>query len=220
MEKRPSREIMIYNKLEIENKNLSTVILAGGHSSRMGFPKMWLPFNRRFSFLEQIVSQYQKIGCKKIVVVINHNYCNDWLHLVEPLEAKVDFVVNHFPDKGRLYSLKLGLEQVLDSEYTFVQNVDNPFVDQSLLESLYENRSKSGYACPVFQGRGGHPILLTSSCVASLIKSPWNQILKEALAGEIRMNVEVGDERILWNINTPEDYKNRIDISFPSLQQV
>ena len=47
------------------------IILAGGKSTRMGFPKPWLKHNDNSSFVEKLVNTYSDWGCNRIVVVIN-----------------------------------------------------------------------------------------------------------------------------------------------------
>ena len=64
------------------------------------------------------------------------------------------------------------------------------------------------FAVPVYGGKGGHPILLSSQLIKPLIndfnpKGHFNQVLKSFQ----RKDVLVSDPYIAVNINTPEDYR-------------
>ena len=49
----------------------SVIILAAGDSERMGKPKQGLLFSNGKTFLEHLVSVYQRFGVKEVIIVIN-----------------------------------------------------------------------------------------------------------------------------------------------------
>lgn len=186
----------------------SVLILAGGNSTRMKFPKPWLKIDNT-TFLEKIIKTYQSFGIKNIVVIINQKFC------IEPWESKIKFlkkqaiiIENTAVEKGRLYSIQLGLQQLADADFVFIQNIDNPFIDKIILEKLQHNRCETGVTVPTFNQKGGHPILINRSIKEQIINNfNSSSTLHDVINQFDRKNVEVENESILININTPEEYK-------------
>jgi len=119
-------------------------------------------------------------------------------------------IVNHHLEKGRSWSVQLGLDQVPDGCGCFIQNIDNPFVEPGLLDQLIGPLTPDGFSIPVYHGRGGHPILLGNKMVDFLRHQRGSYDFRQILQQFTRVEVPFKDERILWNINTPEDYKEFI----------
>ncbi|MDP3441274.1 MAG: NTP transferase domain-containing protein [Ignavibacteria bacterium] len=88
----------------------------------------------------------------------------------------------------------------------FVHNVDNPFINQDLLRNL-TNNLRSDYVYPVYQDKGGHPILLSTAIAKHIIAASENQDFKDLLSLFQKQIVEVNDPKIIANINTPEAYQ-------------
>lgn len=192
-------------------ETINAIILAGGKSERMDYPKPYLVYNNT-TFIAKIISEYEKIGCSKVIVVINKDfYVSTWTNYLKTLSGKAEFLVNHFPKLERFYSVKLGIEAVQKNcDYCFIQNIDNPFVDQELLTTLIENRNENGFTLPVYQGKGGHPVLVSKKIIEYINERESIDLnLKNVLHLFDRREVKVNREDILFNINTPEDY-NRI----------
>ena len=115
--------------------------------------------------------------------------------------------MNRNLENGRSWSIHLGLQQVLPGAACFIQNIDNPFLGKLLLEKLLSAVPADGYSVPVYKGRGGHPMLLGSGVADTLRRWSGLTDFREELRRFNRIEVPYPDERILWNINTPEDYK-------------
>jgi CTP:molybdopterin cytidylyltransferase MocA len=193
---------------KIDNKSVGVVILSAGLSSRMKTPKPFLRFDAKSLFIDKIINVYLKFGCTRVIVTINeeHRGWKDILHKYAGNDSIV-FVPNMNPDYERFYSLKLGMEHIEDLEYCFIQNIDNPFIECYVLEQLYKNRIINGYAVPNFIGKGGHPVLIGEELINQISSTThYQQNLKEFLRNYNRNNVEVDTDKILININSPEEY--------------
>ncbi len=191
--------------------NTSVVILAAGFSSRMKQAKFALKFDEKRTFLEKIVQEYNVFGCKEIIVVMNSEgiTLKDQLNLSFPGNVKI--VLNKYPERERFYSLQTGLRTIKDSSYVFIQNIDNPFVDQDILISLYEQREKADYIAPTFKAKGGHPILISNLISDKIIKEVnYNINLKEYLKNFTKLRMQMKSETILFNINNEQDYQKTI----------
>lgn len=201
-------------KINKDNNRFSVVILAAGTSTRMGLPKFLLRYNDSFNFLEKIVNEFTSFGCEEIIAVINKAgamYLKDH-ELTLKGDAKI--VVNHHPEWERFYSLKTGLKNLKNKKQSvFIQNVDNPFVSQSVIGALSEKSKDADYISPVFNGNGGHPILLSEKIIEDIVNSKHDQAdFKEFLNNYFKKTVEVNDDKIVVNINTFEDYRNLFKI--------
>ncbi len=179
------------------------VILSGGWSSRMGSPKALLPFDGRQNFLQRLISQYRQAGIHQIVLVSNHTvdlgYNGD--------QDGICVVNNLSPDDGRIHSLRLGLGEVQHAEFCYIQNIDNPFVDVSLITKLIEHRSQADFVTPVWEGRGGHPVLLSKHVCKFIVSSNDHSVtLRDLLQPFSRCRVGADNGRCLININEPADY--------------
>lgn len=195
-------------------EKVGAIVLAAGDSSRFGSPKPLLLYDREKTFIEKIIIEYLKFGCHDVVVVLNKATCDIMEESrLERIGAVARIVINKNPEYGRFYSLHLGCKEISNSDFCFMQNVDNPFVDSKLLELIYNDRS-AGYTVPHYKGKGGHPVLF-SALVVDVIKKESNYELniKEFLQRFKKKTIDIDNEIVLTNINTPEDYKKYLDKS-------
>jgi CTP:molybdopterin cytidylyltransferase MocA len=193
--------------------NTAVIILAAGFSSRMQTPKPLLAYDAHQLFIEKILAEYLSWECGEIVVVVNEAL-GVWVNSLQKGTENISFVVNHHPELGRFHSLKLGLTQLKQAGYCFIQNVDNPFVNQDLLDQLFMIRGENYFVKPVYQQKGGHPVLLNKNDLVFLRSHQETEAnLRELLDGRKCHHLEVADPDILININTHEEYtqiiKNR-----------
>lgn len=190
------------------NKKYSAIILSAGKSSRMGVPKFSLKFDKNTTFLENIINQYNAFGCKEIIVVLNPDGVAFLKQLNLELQSNVKVVVNQHPERERFYSLKLGASGFDSINSVFVSNIDNPFISSNVLEMLAQSSLKADYIYPTFNGKGGHPFLISEKVIRDLTTEPQNEIhLKEYLGRYSKCSTEVDDERVLANVNTEDVYK-------------
>ena len=74
-------------------------------------------------------------------------------------------------------------------------------------------KSGKGILIPVFNGKRGHPLLVSSRYREEIKKLDGNEGLR-ALAGRFPddvLEVDAGTSDILRDIDTPEDYKNELN---------
>ncbi len=196
----------------LSNINKSAVIiLAGGESKRMGFPKLLLPFDSGKTFIEQIVKVYSTVMQGSIVLVLNDAVLNQYKNYFEQLQG-IRIVPNTHPELGRTFSIKLGLETVHENRI-FIQNADNPFVNASVLQDMLAMKPIDGYVSTRVSDKGGHPVLLCGNEIAAIKESGTDRSLKSILANQNRIDYATRDQSVLYNIDTPEEYKKH----FPNL---
>jgi len=189
-------------------KHVSVVILSGGDSGRMFFPKPFLLFSSRTTFIEKLIKEYFVFGCSKIVIVLNKKiFIEDFFHKIKN-KFKPLIVINKHPEYGKFYSLKLGIKKLGNEPFCFIQNIDNPFTNFSLLEALYKSRSKDSFVSPIYNEKGGHPILAGSDIIRGIkIKKSLDVNLRDFLNKYHRITVPTKNDKITANINTLKDYR-------------
>jgi len=187
-------------------KDCSVIILAAGNSTRMGQLKFTLTLEDGTTFIENIVKQYAEFGCSEIIVVVNING-KEYLEK-HPLEG-ITVAVNKHPEFERFYSIKTGLSKIKSNNPVFIHNSDNPYANQIVLKVLFTSREDADFIKPVFEGKGGHPILISYKIVKKLILHDDQKIhLNEFLKNYSFIGIEVKNDKILININTKEEYLN------------
>lgn len=188
---------------------IGAVILAAGFSSRMGEFKALLPVGG-YTMLERVLMLFTSAGLSDIVVVCGHEH--------EKIEAMlsgtgVQIAYNPFFRQGMFSSIQTGIACLSpEVEGFFIHPVDIPFVQAgTLLEllKLFQDAGPQIILHPCFKGRHGHPPLVGAVWGDALLK--WQG--PDGLRGFFRQykgeqfDIEVNDEYILIDIDTPEDYQ-------------
>jgi molybdenum cofactor cytidylyltransferase len=188
------------------DNSYTTVILASGLSERMGEPKALLKWDTTTTFLEKIINEYLKASCSRIICLINKKA--EPFFQKSKIQSEVKFINNEYPEWGRFYAIKIALQQAQANNFCFIQNVDNPFVTVEIIEKLFSTRSSDAWCSPVYMGKGGHPVLLPQLIVQKISQiKDNNYTLLDILKPLKRINVEIDNDLILRNINTPEEYE-------------
>ena len=183
----------------------STIILASGLSERMGTPKALLKWDNSTTFLEKIIAEYTNAGCTQIICMVNpitEPFCKE-LNLPE----FVKLVVNPKPELGRFSSILIASREVKNSDFCFIQNVDNPFVNIDIINKIWAKRNFKTWCSPIYNDKGGHPVLLPKAIIQQIYNSTNLDItLHDILNSFPRISIEIDTDTILRNINTPDEY--------------
>ena len=182
------------------------IVLAAGESRRMGRPKALLPWHGS-TFVETVVARLAGADLDPILVVIGAH--------AELTRAKValtgaDWIDNPDWSTGQAGSLRRAVA-LLPSDVTavVVALVDQPQIDSVLVRRLVQWRAQSGAPVvrPVWNGRGGHPMLLGSEVFPRILAAGPTEttfeMLQDFRAGHVDVPVE--DDSILIDFDTPDD---------------
>ena len=186
-------------------ENTICIILSGGLSTRMHTHKALLRFSENENFLQHIVNVYQRAGINKIIVVKNSD-----IEITKEGFAGQDVTVveNYSPEKGRLFSIQLGLAAAPGVQYCFIQNIDNPFVTEQLVSVLYDVRDFADYITPEVHNKGGHPVLISARVIKKIsLLTAYRNTLSEILGMFNRYKLQTDDANCLLNINYRSDYE-------------
>jgi len=186
-----------------------SIILAAGSSTRMGQPKALLAIGG-LSFLGHILRNHRAVRLPVTVVLGSHQ---------AEIQAAVDLsdtvvLVNPRPEDGPLSSLRIALESAEQAEALVIHPVDHPLVRVSTLQALLDARDESPDAIivPAFGARRGHPVLFPRRYFQDLRAAPLDQGARYVVRthAESVISVEVMDEGVIHNIDTPTDYSRLI----------
>lgn len=180
------------------------VILAAGLSSRMGSNKLLLNV-LEMPMIERVILNMLPF-CERLIVVLGHDG-----HKLEPLLKKYDtvkLVYNSGYQSGMFSSVKVGCEHLKGDRF-FLTPADMPLISTDTYKSLLE--VNDSVVIPSFQGKAGHPILLSIEVAEGLRKSDVHPIaemqnLREYLKGFHKTYVNVPDSGILMDIDTRTEY--------------
>ena len=196
-------------------RSFSVAILAAGNSSRMNYPKLFLPFDGEKKFIQKIIDTYIAVGVNAIILIINADIEKKMrLILSKNYQShKIKLVVNPFPERGRFYSIQQGLRNI-NSSFCFIQNIDNPFISKSLLNEMIKVVTNANYVVPSCRKKDGHPILISNEIVKHLLLlKGFDHNLRNELNYFSKIKVPWPQEEILANINTPEEYQKCFSLS-------
>ncbi|WP_282171400.1 nucleotidyltransferase family protein [Cytobacillus firmus] len=186
----------------------TAILLAAGHSSRMGTLKGLLPWNGTTLFEHQLKT-LKKSVFTDIVVVLGYE-AEKFLSIEKKHSA--NFIINeHFQD-GKCSSIIAGVKAADTlSETILITSVDQP-LHSVIINKLAGNFRKRRclIAVPSHQGKRGHPILFSSRLRSELLSIREEKMgLRHVIQKNEKflLEVPVEDEQIHLNLNHQEDYK-------------
>ena len=197
----------------VKPQNITAIVLAAGLSSRMSDFKPLLKFGAK-TVLERVIEVFWHVGIEDVRAIVGHRE-HDLIPILK--QRHIRWIKNDKYQEGMLSSIKAGvasIEQHLDG--FFVMPVDIPLVNISTITALVDTFRESGklICYPNFLGRRGHPPLISTQYCNEILQ--WDKpgglkgFLKHKEVFAIDVNVE--DERILLDMDTPEDYQRLLEI--------
>lgn len=184
------------------------ILLAAGSSTRMGHPKALLKINEKPLIKYQVDSIHK---LKKTPIVVLGQLHKEILSALPEIAEKAIILVNTNSHEGQFSSLKLGLQKVDCGENSFVLPLDTPAPEPGIWQSLENKLSSYQVVVPRFEGKGGHPVLLSSNFISKLKQASIPEKdqrldfqIRSLKKGELGA-VSVSTSSILVDLDTPED---------------
>ena len=184
---------------------IGAVIVAAGMSSRMGDFKPMLNIGS-ISIAQRLVATFHQAGVTKIAVVTGYNATLLERHLAN---LGLVFLRNENYASTQMFdSAKIGLGYMKDKcDKLLFTPVDIPLFTALTVTELIE--SGAALACPVCEGKTGHPLLIDASLVDTLLADTGEGGLQGAIGrcGAPMTRVPVEDPGVLHDADTPDDYQ-------------
>ncbi len=187
---------------------LSAIIPAAGLSSRMHTYKPLLKLGGR-PMIEVVIHLFQSCGISDIIVVTGHN--KDRLEdIIRNTGARPVFNTDF--KTGMLGSIQKGVRQVSSESWGFfLLPVDIAAVRPATIQTLIAafNKHENSVLIPEFNGVTGHPPVISTRLVPSILSMDSDSNLGELLLSSKKNLVrwKVHDRGILMDADTKEDYE-------------
>ena len=184
------------------------LIVAAGLSSRMKDFKPMMQIGNQ-TIIKRVILTLKEAGATPIVVITGFKADE----LEESLKD-IDVIClrnNKYATTQMFDSVKIGLEYLEDRCDTVLFTPgDIPLFSLESVRQLLESGEK--LAKPVCNGKGGHPLLIDSSFIDSILACNKDGGLKAALQ-ELDLSVkkiEVRDKGVLLDADTKQDFENLV----------
>ena len=192
---------------------VSVILLAAGRSQRMGAKKQLLPIQGRAAVVRCLES-LRDAQFAEIVLVVNRE-AGDVADAAKDFPVRV--AVNEIPESDMAASVKTGLA-CIDRNATgvLICLCDHPLVRPATLEAMVSTHARMPDAIiiPVYHGRKGHPTLFPSVFLEDLGKhATLRDVIGHHHAKISFLNVD--DEGVILDMDTPEDYRRILDRTSP-----
>lgn len=188
---------------------IAATILSAGTSSRMGYPKALLEYRGR-TFLQSILDAIEAAGIQRRIVVLGPNA--DKILEKHDLRDVIVAYTKQF-EAGPIGSIRAAIHEILSHpvDGLLVWPVDMPHVTIATVETLVDGfrGSAAPIAVPVFQGKGGHPVIFGREVFDELLEasdSDGARAVVRADRGRV-VRVPVSDSAVVEDLNTPSEYQ-------------
>jgi molybdopterin-guanine dinucleotide biosynthesis protein A len=184
--------------------NLTTVIMAGGKSSRMGTDKSFVPLLGK-PMVEHVLDSVEGLGEQEIIIT---NKPDDYAYLGLPMYGDI------YHDKGPLGGFHSALTHAA-TQYILVVACDMPWLNRDLLEYMISIRETADIIVPRWE-KYPEPLhaVYSHNCLAPITANLEADILKiTAFFGKV--STHFLDQKTIAqydthgqsfnNVNTPED---------------
>jgi molybdenum cofactor cytidylyltransferase len=188
------------------------IILGAGASSRMGRPKLLLPWGDT-SVVGQLIRQWCELGAVQIAIVQRPEDAKLATELDRLNFPAHDRIVNSHPERGMFSSICCaanwtGWNKAI-THWVIVLG-DQPHLQLETLRALliFQGEHSEAICQPVFDGHGRHPVLLPHRAFTELKHTPsktLKQFLEQTPCPLVKLSSD--DARLSLDLDTPEDYK-------------
>lgn len=192
-----------------KSENTGAVVTAAGMSSRMGDFKPMLKMGS-LSVALRIIANFQQAGVFPIVLVTG--YRADELEKHVAGQGVICVRNENYENSEMIDSAAIGLNYIAGKcRRTFITPVDIPLFTVSTVKELMAQNAD--IVKPVCDGKAGHPVLINCEIIPELLKEGKECGLNKAMARfkDATEYVEVDDEGVLKDADTPEDYRNMVE---------
>ncbi len=185
----------------------------------MGRDKLLLPWGRTV-VLGKVLETLELGGVERTIVVtsVTNAALRRWL-----VESECDWVLNERPERGMLSSVWIGIDSLggagaiaEEASVLVVCPGDLPGIrSETVAGVISEVEQGALLAVPIFEGRRGHPLALSTALAEPIMALDLELGLRQLVAeraGDL-VELEVDDPGVIHDLDTPEDYAQAMDLS-------
>ncbi len=191
------------------------VVLAAGRSSRMGFPKGLLRTPTGENFILTRSRRNRTCGARRTFLVLGF-HSEKTMEQIKPLPGYIKVVINENPELGQTGSFKTVLQKKDYSSPVMMEPVDLPPLPEKTYREYLGRCRREEINIPVYEDRWGHPPLFPGWFLEEVEEMPIDRGINSLYKkhGDRIVEIPVDDERILLDLDRPEDYENYLN-NFP-----
>ncbi len=192
----------------VTRPHVAAIVLAAGGSRRMGGrPKQLLPVGGQ-PMLRRVLEAVRASPVEETVVVLGYR-AEEVRDGSQIADCKV--VVNEGWAEGLSSSVRAGLDAISpQAEAALFVLADQPGLTAGVIAALIARyrRTRAPIVVPVCRGRRGNPVLFDRALFDRLRQVQGDAGGRQLIAelGAAVETVEVDDERVLWDVDTPDDW--------------
>jgi molybdenum cofactor cytidylyltransferase len=195
------------------------VILAAGRSSRMGRPKMLLPWGGT-TVLGHLIGVWTRLRAGQVAVVHAHGNTAIGSELDRVGFARRNRIINPDPERGMFSSIVCAAQWpgwMSGLSHWAIVLGDQPHLRPDTLSALgaFAAQHPRSVCQPGRSGHGRHPVLLPATVFRQLAtsKAPTLKEFLEPMASQVKL-VELDDPGLDVDMDTPEDYQRVLRMCF------
>lgn len=191
-----------------------TVLLAAGKASRMGGPKLILPYQGK-SILEHSLEAALESSSQVILVTGYHE--QQIRPLLSPYAAlgsnRLRIISNPAPERGQFSSTLIGVAEVPENEIFTIAMGDSPLITSEHYRKLEPLLQGYEAVRPYCNDTPGHPVLCLASLRNEILNLPVSFSMRRFLAERNVRRFDTDDPAWITDIDTPESYERLLAIS-------
>lgn len=190
-----------------------TVLLAAGESSRMGKPKLLLPYHGKPLVLHALDAA---LDASERVFVVTGWYREEVQFLLEPYYARYNdrvlTIINTNPQAGQFSSTQIGVAKVKEGESFAIALADAPLVTRIHYDELARHLDGFDAVRPYCNTTPGHPVLCAPRLRSVILSLPTNSTMRSLLSGRNVCKLEGNDSAWITDIDTPQAYERLVSL--------
>jgi molybdenum cofactor cytidylyltransferase len=193
---------------------ITGILLAAGRSTRMGQPKLLLPWGN-IQLVRHVAQTALRSSLDQLIVVTGHRA----EHVQAALAGlPVTLVHNEAFLDGQSTSVRAGVAALSDDvQATIMLLADQPLLRAATIDALIEayHHHQALIVAPTYHGQRGNPVLFDRSLFPELAALGGDQGARPVLqAHQQHMHLlDVADEGVLLDLDTPDAYQQLWDQS-------
>jgi len=192
-----------------QKRTVGGVILAAGAASRMGQPKLLLPWKGE-ALIRHAVHTALSGGLSPVVVVTGANAA-----AVRSTVEDMDVLIADNPEwkAGQSTSVRVGIQALpTQAEAVVFLLADQPFVTKELLQALVTTffQTRPLILAPTVGGKRTNPVLFDRQIFKILVGLEGDAGARSIFGQYPPTPLPWEDDRLFFDIDTPEDYNKLI----------
>ncbi len=186
---------------------MEAVVLAAGSGERMGGHKLTLNYEKKPLIVHAVNAALEY--CSRVIVVTGY-FADEVRSALDEAgligRDNVTVVHNNHPEHGQFSSTLTGLKEASAGEHVAIAVGDAPLVSSLHYRFLDEHLGEYEGVRVFVNGIPGHPMLCSSSLVASMRASTGYSSVRDFLVGKDILKIEEKDPSWVTDIDDPTSY--------------